>query len=56
MNYLTGTVQFVKVYLHDVVTFSQTFTEHVDRLRQAVVLVSEHGLKFQVWKCKLAKK
>lgn len=37
------------------VTFSRTFSGHIDHLREVITLVWRHGLKIKIKKCAVAK-
>ena len=44
------------IYIDDVIVFSKTFDEHVDRLRQVLTRLREANLKLATHKCKLFRK
>ena len=41
------------VYLDDVIVFSSTFSEEIERLRQVLMCLDEAGLKLKAKKCSL---
>ena len=43
--------QILLVYLDDIIAYSGTFKEHLDRLNRVFVHLKEHGLKVKPTKC-----
>lgn len=54
MDDLLGGLQFVKVCLNDVVVFSESTTEHVEHLKEIIILVAILGLKVMISKFEFA--
>lgn len=52
---LLAHLSFVNVYVYDVAIISKTLSEHVEHIRQVIILVTEHGLKIKIKKCEFAK-
>ena len=48
-----GDLPFCQVYLDDIIIFSGTFREHLDRLEQTLLRIKETGLKLKPSKCHL---
>ena len=46
----------VLVYLDDITVFSQTFSEHMDQLRQVFTKLRQHNLKLKPEKCSFLKR
>lgn len=56
MNELVRHLDFIKVYLNDVVIFSRNLPDHLRHLQAVVNLISEHGLKVKLSKCEFGKR
>jgi len=41
----------LKRHLHDIITFSKTFEEHLERLDRVLTRLAQHGLKIKSQKC-----
>jgi Reverse transcriptase (RNA-dependent DNA polymerase) len=50
MDQILSGYPFVQVYIDDVVIVSSTLDEHVKHIREAVRLISSHGLKIKLQK------
>lgn len=44
------------IYLNDIISFSKTFKEHIDRVKQVLGKLHEAGLKLKLEKCELFQK
>ena len=55
MSTVFGDLNFVSllIYLDDIIVFSSTLDEHIERLRQVFSRLRSHGLKLKVEKCHL---
>ncbi|CAN2387827.1 Reverse transcriptase (RNA-dependent DNA polymerase), partial [Pristimantis euphronides] len=55
MEHCLGDLNFesVLIYLDDVVVFGETFEDHLQRLRQVLQRLRDHGLKIKPKKCQL---
>lgn len=54
MDRITGELDFVFVYLDDILVASHNIQEHVEHLRRLLTCLSAHGLVLNVNKCKFA--
>lgn len=55
INDLLSHLSFSKVYIDDIIIYSDTFEEHIDHLKQVLDILKQHGLTVKVKKCKLVK-
>lgn len=46
------TFQIMLVYLNDIIVYSDTFDEHIEKLDQVFTSLLEHSLKLKPEKCK----
>ena len=55
MQRLLSGLQFVSVYLHDVIVYSETLEEHVSHLRTIYEQIRKANLKLNPAKCKFVR-
>ena len=54
MDYVFRDIPFVRVYLDDVVVFSDSMSSHVEHLLQVFEVIAKSGLKLKIEKCAFA--